>query len=109
MALRGGLLADRATDHGIEVGVQFSMIATELGLTPAQLAILWVKDQPGIAAPLIGPKTVEQLVNLIPIKDMHLDDETRAACDVLVPPCSVVANLHNTASWMNMRLSWETP
>ena len=89
--------------------MQFSKIAAELSLSPAQLAILWVKDQPGITAPLIGPRTVEQLIDLIPIKDMHLGDETRAACDALVPPGSVVANFHNTASWMKMRLSWDTP
>ncbi len=108
-ALRGGFYADRVTKRGIEVGMQFSRIADGLGLTPAQLAILWVKDQPGITAPLIGPRTVEQLADLIPVKDMHLDDETRSACDALVPPGSVVANFHNTANWMKTRLSWEMP
>jgi hypothetical protein len=31
---------------------------------------------------------------------MTLDEETRKACDELVPPGSVVANFHNTAGWM---------
>ena len=104
-ALRGGFYADRVTQRGIEVGMEFTKIAEGLGLTPAQLAILWVKDQPGITAPLIGPRTVNQLIDLIPIKDMKLDDETRAACDALVPEGSVVADFHNTANWMKMQIA----
>ncbi|WP_036196355.1 aldo/keto reductase [Maribacter antarcticus] len=99
-ALRGGFYADRVTKRGIEVGIEFTKIANELGLTPAQLAVLWCKDQPGITAPLIGPRTVEQLEPLLPILEMKLTDETRAACDALVPPGSTVANFHNTADWM---------
>ena len=74
-------------------------------LTPAQLAILWTKEQPGITAPLIGPRTVEHLEPLLPVKNMSLDDYLRAACDELVPPRSVVAEFHDTADWMKMRVS----
>jgi len=35
---------------------------------------------------------------------MTLDDETRAACDELVPPGSAVANFHNTAPWMKAKI-----
>ena len=83
-------------------------MARNLSITPAQLSILWVKDQPGITAPLIGPRTVEQLEDLLPVKDMQLDDETRAACDQLVPPGSVVSDFHNTADWMKMQVTWDT-
>jgi len=99
-ALRGGFYADRVTKRGIEVGVEFTKLAKKVNLTPAQLAILWCKDQPGITAPLIGPRTPAQLEPLLPILDMQLDDETRKACDELVPQGSVVANFHNTADWM---------
>ncbi len=64
----------------------------------------WTKDQPGITAPLIGPRTPAQLEPLSPILDVHLDDETRKACDQLVPPGSVVANFHNTADWMKAQV-----
>lgn len=99
-ALRGGFYADRVTKRGIEVGVEFTKLAKKVNLTPAQLAILWCKDQPGITAPLIGPRTPAQLEPLLPILDMQLDDETRKACNELVPQGSVVANFHNTADWM---------
>lgn len=105
--LRGGFYADRVTQRGIDVGRRFAQLAKRIDLTPAQLAILWTKDQPGITAPLIGPRTVEQLHALLPIKDMDLDADTREACDRLVPPGSVVANFHNTADWMKTQIDWE--
>ena len=41
---------------------------------------------------------------LLPVLEMSLSDEARAACDELVPPGSCVANFHNTADWMKMRV-----
>ena len=79
-------------------------LAATFGLTAAQLGLLWVKDQPGITAPLYGPRTVAQLEQILPVLEMTLTDEQRAACDALVPPGSVVANFHNSAPWMKMRI-----
>ena len=103
-ALRGGIYAERITARGIEVGKKFAEMAREAGLSPAQLAVLWVKDQRGVTAPLIGPRTLEQLEHFLPVLEMKLDDRLRAACDELVPPGSAVANFHNSAPWMRMRL-----
>ena len=102
--LRGGFYADRVTRAGIEVGIEFAKIAQGLGLTAAQLAVVWVKGQPGVTAPLIGPRTVEQLTEFLAVLETELDDETRAACDALVPPGSAVANFHNTAGWMKQAI-----
>ena len=101
---RGGFYKDRVSQRGIEVAKEFSVIAKRIDLSPAQLAILWAKDQPGITAPLMGPRTMEHLEEVLPVADMTLDDETREACDQLVPPGSVVANYHNTAPWMKMQI-----
>ncbi|MCX6048166.1 MAG: aldo/keto reductase, partial [Chloroflexi bacterium] len=98
--LRGGIYANRITDRAIEKGNQFVALAREHALDPAQLALCWVKDQPGISAPLIGVRTVEQLDHLLPVLEMRLDDELRASCDAIVPPGSAVANFHNTSGWM---------
>jgi len=103
-ALRGGIYAERVTARGIEVGSRFVQLAKDRGISPAQLAVLWVKDQPGITAPLIGPRTLEQLEHFLPVMEMQLDDQTRAACDTLVPPGSAVADFHNSAPWMKMQV-----
>jgi len=102
--LRGGIYAERVSDRAVQMGNRFVKLAREAGYDPAQLAILWVKDQPGITAPIIGPKSVEQLEHLLPVLEMSLPKDIRAACDGLVPPGSAVANFHNSAPWMKMRL-----
>jgi aryl-alcohol dehydrogenase-like predicted oxidoreductase len=101
---RGGFYKDRVTKAGIKVGVEFAKIANRIGITPAQLAVLWAKDQPGITAPLMGPRTMKHLEDILPVADMNLDDETRKACDALVPPGSVVTDFHNTSGWMKMNV-----
>jgi aryl-alcohol dehydrogenase-like predicted oxidoreductase len=103
-ALRGGIYAERVTDRGVSVGKEFMKIAKEHSLSAAQLAVLWVKDQPGITSPIIGPRTVEQLKHFLPTADIKLDDSLRKKCDALVPPGSVVANFHNSAPWMKMKI-----
>jgi len=40
----------------------------------------------------------------LPVVEMKLDDETRQACDELVPPGSVVTDFHNTSGWMKMKI-----
>jgi aryl-alcohol dehydrogenase-like predicted oxidoreductase len=103
-ARRGGIYADRVTAAGVDVGNRFAAMARERGFDPAQLAILWVKDAPGITAPIIGPKNLAQLESLVPVMEMTLDDEIRAACDEIVPPGGVVASFFNSAPWMAQRV-----
>ena len=88
------------TSRGVEAGGQFVRLARDLGKTAGQLALLWCKDQPGVTSPIIGPRTVEQLEDLLPVLDMRLTDEERAACDLINPPGGVLVNFHNTAAWM---------
>ena len=102
--LRGSFYADRITAKGIDVGKRFVNLAKEAGLSPAQLGVLWCKDQPGITTTLIGTRKLNHLEDLIPVMEMTLDDSLREACDALVPPGSAVADFHNTAGWMKMRL-----
>jgi aryl-alcohol dehydrogenase-like predicted oxidoreductase len=98
-AYRGGIYAERITPEGIDVGNQFVALAREAGIPPAQLAVLWVKDQPGITAPIIGPRTLDHLKDFLPVGEMTLTDDIREACDELVPPGGMVANFHNSAGW----------
>ena len=100
----GGIYAERVTAAGIEAGRRFSQLARDAGLTPAQLAVLWVKEQPGVTAPIVGPRTPQQLEELLPVLEMDLEVELAAACDGLVPPGSAVVDFHNTAPWMKMQV-----
>ncbi len=55
--------------------------ADGLGLSPAQLALLWVRDAPGVTAPLLGARTVEQLTPYLGLGDQTLPTEIIAALD----------------------------
>jgi aryl-alcohol dehydrogenase-like predicted oxidoreductase len=90
----------RLTRAALDVARALAPLAATRGLTLAQLALLWVKDQPGVTAPIVGPRTRAQLDEALGVLDRSLDDEARAACDELVPPGSAVADFHNTSGWM---------
>lgn len=103
-ARRGGPFSERVTPRAVEDGRKMAEIAREADLTPAQLALLWVKDQPGVAAPIFGPRTEAHLDEALPVLDMQLDPETALALDEIVPPGSAVADFHNTSGWMKMKV-----
>jgi aryl-alcohol dehydrogenase-like predicted oxidoreductase len=89
----------RVTPRGIEAGRAFAALARDYGLSPGQFALLWCKDQPGVTAPVVGPRTLEQFADLLPVLDMSLTDEQRAACDAINPPGTALVDFHNTAGW----------
>jgi aryl-alcohol dehydrogenase-like predicted oxidoreductase len=98
-ANRGGIYSERINRAGIDVGTRFVALAREAGVSPVQLAVLWVKDQPGVTAPIIGPRTLAHLEDYLPVGEMRLDDHIRGACDELVPPGTHVVNFLNSAGW----------
>lgn len=101
-AERGGIYADRVSRRGVEAGNRFVALARAAGWDPAQLAIAWLKDRPAVVAPLIGPRTVAQLLHLLPVAAMSVGSELCEACDAINPPGSAVADFHNSAPWMRM-------
>jgi 1-deoxyxylulose-5-phosphate synthase len=103
-ALRGGIYAARVSQKAVEAGNRFVQLARDAGVDPARLAIAWVMHQPAVVAPLIGPKTVEQLEHLLPVMDVAISADILAACDEICAPGSAVANFHNTAPWMKMQI-----
>ncbi len=100
----GSIYAQRITNKAIAKGDEFIPIAEEHNLTPSQLALLWVKDQPQVTAPIIGPRTEAHLDDALPLLDMNLSPELAARLDEIVPPGSAVADFHNTSGWMKMKL-----
>jgi aryl-alcohol dehydrogenase-like predicted oxidoreductase len=95
-----GIYAQRINRTGLEVGARVQPIAERYGLTPAQLSLLWVKDQSGVTSPIIGPRNMEQLSEMLQVAGLQADDDLRAAFDELNPPGMAVSNFHNTSGWM---------
>ncbi len=94
----------RITQRGIDVGKAVSKMAQERGLTASQLSLLWIKDQPGITAPIIGPRTLAHLEDALGIVDKTFDDADRPLFDKLVHPGTAVADFHNSNDWMKARV-----
>ena len=80
-------------------------MAVERGMSAAQLALLWIKDQPAVTAPIIGPRTMEQLEDNLAVLDVALDDADRPLFDELVHPGNAVADFHNSNEWMKARIT----
>jgi aryl-alcohol dehydrogenase-like predicted oxidoreductase len=99
------LLAERITQKGREIGAELIELARERGMTAAQLALLWCKDQPGVTSPVIGPRTLGHLEDALPVMEMTLTDEDQLVLDELVPPGNAVANFHLTVWWMKTTLN----
>lgn len=55
--------------------------ADGLGCSPAEIALAWVRDQPGVVAPVIGARTAAQLRGTLTSDDVHLPVEIREALD----------------------------
>ncbi len=72
-------------------------IAREAGLSLAHLAIAFAGEHPGVTSVIIGPRTPEQLDDLLDCADLRLDSATLDAIDALVPPGS---NVNPDASGM---------
>jgi aryl-alcohol dehydrogenase-like predicted oxidoreductase len=61
--------------------------AEGLDLSPLQVALAWVRDQPGVTAPIVGARTAEQLKASLASEEVVLPAEiVEALDDVSAPP-----------------------
>jgi aryl-alcohol dehydrogenase-like predicted oxidoreductase len=69
-------------DEGSRRIVQAVVTAAEgLVLMPAQVALAWVRDAPGVTAPLVGPRSVAQLIPLLDADEISLPPAITSALD----------------------------
>ena len=60
--------------------------ADGLGVSPLEVALAWVRDRPGVVAPILGARTVGQLLGALQAEDVELPAEIRAALDDVSAP-----------------------
>jgi aryl-alcohol dehydrogenase-like predicted oxidoreductase len=65
---------------------RYESFCDELGSHPADVGIAWLLKQPGVTAPIIGPRTLEQLESNIRALDVSLDDAALERLDAIFPP-----------------------
>jgi aryl-alcohol dehydrogenase-like predicted oxidoreductase len=76
----------------LEMVDELSMIADKAGISMAHMSIAFVLAHPGVTSAIVGPRTMEQLTDLLAGADMRLEAETLDAIDQVVPPGVVVEN-----------------
>ncbi len=50
------------------------------------MALAWVRDQPGVAAPIVGARTAAQLAGSLTVEDVTLPEEIMDALDDVSAP-----------------------
>jgi len=63
----------------------YEAFCDELGEAPADVAIAWLLHQPAVTAPIIGPRTIEQLDGQLRALEISLDDKALARLDEISP------------------------
>ena len=64
---------------------QYEDLADGLGYEPGDVALAWLLAQPAVTAPIIGPRTQEQLDAALRAVDVELDEKTLARLDEIFP------------------------
>jgi aryl-alcohol dehydrogenase-like predicted oxidoreductase len=62
--------------------------ADGLGVSPLAVALSWVRDRPGVAAPIVGARTAGQLKATLAAEEVTLPAEIRDALDDVSAPAS---------------------
>jgi aryl-alcohol dehydrogenase-like predicted oxidoreductase len=60
-------------------------LAADLEATPMALALAWLLSRPDVTAPVLGPRTLDQLTGSFPALDVTIGDETSTRLDELFP------------------------
>ena len=95
---------ERSNSSAAEVAAAYVELAREHGLDPALASVAWTLANPLVTAPLIGPRTLEQLTSLLPAAELSLPKAFLDGVDTLVPPGTAVADFLNNAGWQVGRL-----
>jgi aryl-alcohol dehydrogenase-like predicted oxidoreductase len=73
-------------ERGRQIVDAVATAADGLGATPLQVALAWVRDRPGVVAPLVGARTQAQLSAALSVESLTLPDEIHRALDDVSAP-----------------------
>jgi aryl-alcohol dehydrogenase-like predicted oxidoreductase len=79
----------RAIERNFRVVDAARAIAERRGVEVAQVALAWLLGTPGVSAPIVGPRTVTQLDDLLGALDVDLDEAERTSLEEPAPPPEV--------------------
>ena len=68
-------------ERGDRVLAALGEVAREHGVPMASVALRWLADRPTVTAPIASARSVEQLADLLPMRDLRLSDEQTQRLD----------------------------
>ncbi len=87
----------------LEAADGLAKLAEEAGITLIEMALAFVMNHPAVTAPIIGPRTMEQLESQLPAAEVTLSAEVLDRIDELVPPGSTLNQADG--GWQNPALA----
>jgi len=75
---------ERLEEHRPQVE-EYEAFCDELGERPSDVALAWLLRQPGVTAPITGPRTLEQLEQSLRALEVGLDDKALERLDQIWP------------------------
>jgi len=86
-------------------------LAREKGCSPAQLALAWCLQQPGVTSPIMGPRTRKQLEDCLGALSVKLTPDDTARLDGAAPPGRVTVPYYGAdglawTTWGPHRFRW---
>ena len=79
-----GRSAQTLADHRDQVQA-YEDLAADLGVEPAELGLAWLLSRPAVTAPIIGPRTADQLDGALRAVELTLAQETLDKLDEIFP------------------------
>jgi aryl-alcohol dehydrogenase-like predicted oxidoreductase len=70
----------------LDAAEELAKLAEEAGITLIHMAIAFVMRHPAVTAPIIGPRTMEQLESQLGAAEVELSDDVLNRIDEIVPP-----------------------
>lgn len=80
----GGRAAQFVEEHRDRIQ-GYEDLAGELGSDPATVALAWLLHRPGVTAPIVGPRTMDQLTGALKAVELALDGNALERLDELFP------------------------
>jgi aryl-alcohol dehydrogenase-like predicted oxidoreductase len=77
--------ADEALGQRRSAVEAYEAFCDELGEAPANVALAWLLHQPAVTAPIIGPRTLDQLDGVLRALEISLDDKALSRLDEIWP------------------------
>jgi len=73
-------------ERGRRIVDALATAAEGLGAAPSEVALAWIRDRPGVVAPILGARTTNQLISALGAEELELPDEITYALDDVSSP-----------------------